>query len=329
VTNMSDRDRKILVAIVPLVLILAYWFLLLSPKRQEATTAKQDAAKQEQRLAQAKAVADQAKGAKTNFAADYGEIVRLGKAIPARVDMPSLLVQLDQAADGTGIRFTRISQGERTPLLTAAATTTPPATGTTPPAGGSTTPPVAAGGTTAQSGPGTATESANNAAATSNEANAAASQSGVDATTSTSSGSGLPIGGGAATPSATGTTVTGGGLETLPLELDFVGNFFNLADFFHDVKRFVHVASNNVVVNGRLITIDGVKFASEETIFPKIKASLTATVYLSPVSEGTTAGATPTGPATTPAAAPATGTTPAPTSTPAPASPTPTAAATR
>ena len=51
-------------------------------------------------------------GAKTNFAADYGEIVRLGKAIPARVDMPSLLVQLDRAAEGTGITFTKITQGE-------------------------------------------------------------------------------------------------------------------------------------------------------------------------------------------------------------------------
>ena len=97
------------------------------------------------------------------------------------------------------------------------------------------------------------------------------------------------------------------------------------------MKRFVHVANSSVVVNGRLVTIDGVKFASEEQIFPKIKASITATIYLSPLGQGTTAGATPAGPSTTPAAAPATGTTTpaAPASTPAPATPTPpTAAAT-
>jgi Tfp pilus assembly protein PilO len=333
VTSMSDRDRKIFLALVPLVVIVAYWFLLLAPKREEATTAKKDATEQQQRLGQAQAVADQAKGAKTSFAADYGEIVRLGKAIPSRVDMPSLIVQLDQAAAGTGIRFTKISQGERIAApAPAAATTTPPAGGTgTTPAAGATTPPVAAGGAPAQSAPGTATEAANNAAATSNQANQAASQTGVDATTSTSSGSGLPVGGGAATPSAGGTPVASGGLETVPLELEFVGNFFNLADFFHDVKRFVHVANSNVVVNGRLITIDGVKFGSEEQIFPRIKASLTATIYLSPLTQGATAGATPAGPTTTPAGAPATGTgtTPAPASTPAPATPTPpTAAAT-
>ena len=82
----------------------------------------------------------------------------------------------------------------------------------------------------------------------------------------------------------------------MPLELEFVGNFFHLADFFHDVKRFVHVANNNVVVNGRLVTIEGVNFSSDPTIFPRIKAELTATVYLSPLTQGATAGATPAGP---------------------------------
>jgi Tfp pilus assembly protein PilO len=342
---MSGRDRKIVMAIVPLVLIVAYWFLLMSPKREEASKAQKDLTEQQDRLSAAKEVSTRAKGAKTSFAADYGEIVRLGKAIPARVDMPSLLVQLDRAAEGTDIKFTKISQGERTvaPVAAAAASvtpppadgSTPPATGTTPasPAAPGTAPPVAAGGAPAASAPGTATESANNAAATSDQRNAAASQSGVnpaDAQTSTSSGGGLPVGGGAGTPTDGSVAPTSGGLETVPLELEFVGNFFHLADFFHDVKRFVHVANNNVLVNGRLITIEGVNFSSDTTIFPRIKAELKATVYLSPLTQGATAGATPAGPATTPttpAATPATP--PADGSTPAPApTPTPTAAAT-
>ena len=346
-SSMSDRDRKILIAIVPLVVIVAYWFLLLSPKREDATAAKKDVTEQQERLTAARSVAEQAAGAKTSFAADYGEIVRLGKAIPTRVDMPSLLVQLDRAAEGTDITFTRITQGDRTPAPIvgaiasvtppaadgstappAAGTTPPPATGTTPPPATGTAPPVAAGGTPAASAPGTATESANNAAATSNQANAAAQQSGVDATTSTSTGGGLPVGGGAATSTDGTVAPVSGGLETVPLELEFVGNFFHLADFFHDVKRFVHVASSSVVVNGRLVTIDGVSFSSDPTIFPRIKAELKATVYLSPLTQGATAGATPAGPAvTTPAAAPATTPPPADGSAPA-TTPAPTAAAT-
>jgi Tfp pilus assembly protein PilO len=339
VSNMSARDRKMLVAIVPVVVIVAYWFLLLAPKREEAATAKKEATKQQERLESARAIADQADGAKTSFAADYGEIVRLGKAIPARVDMPSLLVQLDRAAEGTGITFTKISQGERVavPAAAPAPSTTPPADGSTPAAPAAPgTPPVAAGGAPTQSAPGTATEAANNAAATSDQRNAAAESSGVnpaDAQTSTSTGGGLPVGGAAGSPAAPGETApVQGGLETVPLELEFVGNFFHLADFFHDVKRFVHVANKNVVVNGRLITIEGVNFSSDTTIFPRIKAELKATVYLSPLTQGETAGATPAGPATTtPAATPAApGTTPpAAGSTPAPApTPTPTAVAT-
>jgi Tfp pilus assembly protein PilO len=328
---MSSRDRKLLMILAPIILIVAYWFLLLSPKREEAASAKKDMATQQERLTSARAIASQADGAKTNFAADYGEIVRLGKAIPTRVDMPSLLVQLDRAADGTDITFTKITQGERVaaPVAAVAAVTPPAADGSTPPpATGTTPPPVAAGGAPAASAPGTATESANNAAATSSQANAAAQQSGVDPTTSTSSGGGLPVGGGATAPDGTA-PVTSGGLETVPLELEFVGNFFRLADFFHDIKRFVHVANNNVVVNGRLVTIDGVSFSSEPTIFPRIKAELKATVYLSPLTQGVTAGATPTGPGatTTPAAAPAT-TPPAAGGPTPPATPAPTATAT-
>ena len=100
--------------------------------------------------------------------------------------------------------------------------------------------------------------------------------------------------------------------------MEFVGDFFNLADFFHSVKRFVRVANTNVLVGGRLITVEGVQWSSDSTLFPKLKASIKATVYLSPKSEGTTAGATPQGPAETTTAGTSTasdGASPVPTAT--------------
>jgi hypothetical protein len=327
--TLTDRDRKILIAIVPILVIMAYWFLLLAPKREEAATAADEVAKQEQRRDDARAALSQASTARTGFRADYTQIVRLGKAIPARVDMPSLLVQLDRAARGTGIHFTAITTGERT-----SASSAPPATaGSTPPAGtdqGSGTPPVQAGGQPAQSAPGTAAESANNAAATSDQRNQAATQSGVapgDTQTSTSAQGGLPVGGGATAGGAGAQGTAPAGLETVSLELAFVGDFFRLADFFHSVKRFVRVANDDVMVNGRLITIDSVRYTSDPLLFPRLKAELTATVYLSPLAQGVTAGATPQGPpGTTPAS---TGTTTPSGGSPAPANPTaPTATAT-
>ena len=79
--------------------------------------------------------------------------------------------------------------------------------------------------------------------------------------------------------------------------MEFVGDFFHLADFFHDIKRFVHVANQDVIVNGRLVTIDSVNYASDPILFPRLRAAIKATVYLSPKTEGATAGATPQGPA--------------------------------
>ena len=76
-----------------------------------------------------------------------------------------------------------------------------------------------------------------------------------------------------------------------------MGDFFNLADFFHSVKRFVRVANTNVLVGGRLITIEGVQLGERQQLFPQAEGrSIKATVYLSPKSEGATAGATPQGP---------------------------------
>ena len=147
----------------------------------------------------------------------------------------------------------------------------------------------------------------------------------MDATTSTTAREGgLPVGGGSTTTGATPTGTAPAGLETVPLELEFTGDFFRLADFFHDVKRFVHVVSEDVVVNGRLVTIDSVNYTSDPLLFPRLRAEIKATVYLSPKTEGVAAGATPQGPAATPpSTTPAA--TPAPTATPSPA---PTATAT-
>ena len=307
--TLTDRDRKILIALVPVLVLVAYWFLLLAPKREQASTAKDDVAVQQQRLETARAAAKAAESAKDDFDASYAQVVRLGKAIPSTVDMPSLLVQLDAAAAGTGIVFTKIATGDRVAGATTGTATTTPA----PPAGsqsGTTGTPAAAGGQTAQSQPGAAAEAANNAQQTANQNTASAEQSGVspsDTQTSTSNGGGLPVGGGT-TGAADGSTSTApAGLETVPLELAFEGNFFNLADFFHSVKRFVSLTSENVLVSGRLVTVEGVRWTSDEAIFPRIKAEITATIYLSPKSQGVTAGATPQGPAT---GTPASGTPP-------------------
>jgi len=319
--SLTDRDRKIVMILVPLVVVLAYWFLLLTPKREEATTAATELTTQEERRDAAQMRVDSLDRDRTDFAAAYAEMVRLGKAVPATVDMPTLLVQLEAAAQGTDIDFMAIKAEEREAAPVPVAT--PPAA----PGTGDGSQGAVPGGAPAQSAPGQAAESAGNAvtAASANNA-AAAQQSGVNPadtqTSETAREGGLPVGGGAVTPGAPAAAGAAAppALDTVPLTLDFTGNFFDLASFFHRLKRYVKTSKNSVLVEGRLLTVDGVEFTSTPESFPRITATLTATAYLAPKSEGAMAGATPGGPAVTPAS---TGT-PAPT-TPAPVAPTATA----
>jgi hypothetical protein len=301
--SLTSRDRKIVFALIPLLVIGVYWFMLLSPKRKEASKLDSKVAAAEQARDQAKTLEAALNQAKANFATQYSQMVRLGKAIPTDVDMPSLLVQLQAAASGTGIAFGDIKVGAR---VAAAPATTGTSATTTPSTGSGSQPPVAAGGAPAASSFGKATEGANNAAATGNAQ--AAQQSGLnpgDTATSTTGASGT-----AGTSSTAGAVPT---LDTIPLNFTFGGKFFNLADFFHRLKRFVHVANNRISVQGRLITIDSLRFSSTADSFPGLQADVAATIYLSPKNGGATAGATSQGPATT---TPGSSSTPSSTSTP-------------
>jgi hypothetical protein len=67
--------------------------------------------------------------------------------------------------------------------------------------------------------------------------------------------------------------------------------------FLHNVDRFVRLQDGQVMVSGRLLTVDGISLTAGRDGFPSVKATLTATAYLLPADEGATAGATAAGPA--------------------------------
>lgn len=275
--TITDRDRKILIVVLVLGALLAYWFLLLSPKRAEVSTVDAEITQQQEQLEAARQQLASAEAARSSFTSDYAEIVRLGKAIPTTVDMPSLLVQLDSAARGTDIDFNKITAGARVPAAGAQGS-------------GAQTPPTpdgaaAPGGEQAGSAPGRAAEQAGETAAdTQTSANARDGSVPVGG-----GGSGAAEGGGAPAPAPAV------GLDTVPLDFAFEGTFFHLADFFHRLKRFVHMNGDRIVVRGRLMTIDS--FAMSVSQDGGLQATVKATVYLSPKAEGATAGATPQGPA--------------------------------
>jgi Tfp pilus assembly protein PilO len=264
--SLTARDRKIVMIIVPLVLLLGYWFMVLAPQRSEATKVDADLTKARGERDTAQAQIGQLNAAKASFASDYQTVIRMGKAVPESVDMPSLLVQLDRAARGTGIDMNEI---QVSPTTVAPASATAPAAPATP--GGGSGP---GAGTGAQSAPGQVAQNATNGVDSANAKN----QANADA----ANGPAAP----AATPAP--------GLSSVGLQFKLTGDFFDMADFFHRMKRFVRVVNDQIVVRGRLIAIDNWDFNVEAG---KLKADVGATVYLSPKTEGgVDAGASPTGP---------------------------------
>jgi hypothetical protein len=90
----------------------------------------------------------------------------------------------------------------------------------------------------------------------------------------------------------------------MPYQLTFVGSFFEIADFMKRVDAMVSAHHDDVVVDGRLLTVDAFVLSpvvdeDAPAATPTLTAELTVTSYLTPADQGTTAGATPGGPAPT------------------------------
>ncbi|MBK5231040.1 MAG: hypothetical protein JJE27_07710, partial [Thermoleophilia bacterium] len=103
--GMTDRDRKLLAVFAVVILLGGYWFLVLGKKRAavaEAETAKTAA---QQALDTARQLQAAGTREKKRYPVSYSRVVRLGKAIPEEADYASLVVQVSDIADGSGVRF--------------------------------------------------------------------------------------------------------------------------------------------------------------------------------------------------------------------------------
>ncbi|MEA2255766.1 MAG: hypothetical protein QOG35_1811 [Solirubrobacteraceae bacterium] len=126
---MTARDRILLLVVVGIAALGGFWFLVLSPKRAEVSGLDAKIATAQHVVAQAQATAQSAQKAKARYATDYATVVRLGKAVPADDDMPSLLYQLQSASSGAKVDFQSLALGGGAPTgatAAAGAVTLPP-----------------------------------------------------------------------------------------------------------------------------------------------------------------------------------------------------------
>ena len=258
---MKSSDRTLVIILPLIALVVAYWMLVLSPKRQEATKIEEDVAALEAEVAQAEQTADVAEQARASFDEDYQKVVTLGKAVPEDDDTASLISQISGVAEDAHVGFRSLL------LADGGEEAAPPPEAPAPAEGAPTTEePV---------------DAAAPAAPVATEAAAAS----------------LPI----------GATVGPAGLPVMPYELQFQGDFFQIADFVAGLDKGVTADEDGeVYVDGRLMTVDGFSLTRDlENGFPSLLANFAITTYVTPTTEGLTAGATPSGPA--PVSAPAPG----------------------
>jgi len=106
------KSNKILIAVIVAALATAaFWFLGLSPKREEAAQLQTEIAAKQTELEQAQASLTGYLKARDEYRANYTTFVRLGKALPADDDIRSLMVQLDSASARTNVDFAKLEVG--------------------------------------------------------------------------------------------------------------------------------------------------------------------------------------------------------------------------
>jgi Tfp pilus assembly protein PilO len=119
---MSARDRTVLLVVLAAGALAGFWLGVLGPKRHEAARLSSQIAQERTRLEAAKQREAAAERAKARYDADYATVARLGKAVPVQEDVPSLVYQLDTAADAHRIDFHDFKVGASPTGAQAAAT---------------------------------------------------------------------------------------------------------------------------------------------------------------------------------------------------------------
>jgi Tfp pilus assembly protein PilO len=112
---MTARDKKLMMAFVPVAIFAIYWLLLLNPALDKRENLQKPLETAQVERDEAVALAHQMTEAKVNYKQDYAELVTLSKAIPESVAVSDLMRELNKAAKGMGIEFTDITMAPEEP----------------------------------------------------------------------------------------------------------------------------------------------------------------------------------------------------------------------
>ena len=107
-SNLTARDRMVAVIGVVVAIIVAFWLLAITPRRNQANDLSNQVDQAQSQLDSVRSTLASEQAAKASFSRSYSELTRLGEAVPADDDVPSLLYQIQNAANNAGVDFATI-----------------------------------------------------------------------------------------------------------------------------------------------------------------------------------------------------------------------------
>lgn len=109
------KEVYIITAVVAVVLIVAWYFLLLSPTRTKLSDLDGQVQAQQAALATAKQEVARLESYKKTAPQSRADIVRLGKMLPESEGIPSLIIELSSTAHTSGVDLNSIARGATQP----------------------------------------------------------------------------------------------------------------------------------------------------------------------------------------------------------------------
>ena len=102
---MTTRDRMVILVVLVVGAIVASWMLVISPKRDQAASLSTQISSEQSQLDSARAQVSAGEAAKQAFSGQYAQLAKLGEAVPPDDDVPSLIYQVQSAAQAAHVSF--------------------------------------------------------------------------------------------------------------------------------------------------------------------------------------------------------------------------------
>lgn len=114
---MSRNDRNILIlgVLIIVVLFVGYYFLLFSPLRARYNATVQERSDKEAQLADVQQQVAELERIKQNAGQTQQQLLALSKRIPTQPEIPTLVVQIEEIANGAGVTQISIIPGAPAP----------------------------------------------------------------------------------------------------------------------------------------------------------------------------------------------------------------------